>query len=111
MNRLLLPALAWTLLLVSCAAPQVAQDAQAPGSQDDRTPQYGGTVQLAASRPPSTLYYYEANGIDASITLGPIFDPLIEYEFEPGVNWQIDHKLAPALKKKWPMMSLRSFRR
>ncbi len=86
-----------TVFCLACGAPQPATgpvDAEGP-------PQRGGTLQLAASRPPDSLNYYDAAGVNASITLGPVFDTLIEYEFKPGENWQIDFKIAPALAESW----------
>lgn len=94
--------------MIACGAPPAAPDTPEAG-QDEGPPQRGGTLQFAASRPPNTLYYYEAQGIDASITLGPVFDPLIEYAFKPGEDWQIDHTLAPALAKSWKQVDATTF--
>lgn len=82
---------------LACAAPQPS----APAADADGPPQRGGTLQLTASRPPDSLNYYDAAGVNASITLGPVYDTLIDYEFKPGENWQIDFKIAPALAKSW----------
>jgi len=67
----------------------------------DDTPQKGGTLQFAASRPPSNLAYWDVQGIDASVTLNPVYESLVEYDFHPGQDWQIDFKLAPALAESW----------
>lgn len=85
-------------LFVACAAPQPT----APAADVGSPPQRGGTLQLTASRPPDNLNYWDpAGGVNASITLGPIFDTLIDYEFKPGENWQVDFKIAPALAESW----------
>ncbi len=113
MRRWAIGAAVWMLLLVSCASPQAGSGTSpaasgAPG-QEEGPPQRGGTLQFAASRPPAHLYYWTAQGIDASITLGPIYDPIIEYEFHPGEDWQIDHKLAPGLAQSWTIVDNKTY--
>lgn len=95
LRRGLLPTL---LLLVACAptAPPPAPLA-APARQPDR----GGVILYPSLSAPATLHPYKGGGTDERRALGPAYETLVSFDWQPDRDYRIDFKVVPWLAESW----------
>ena len=95
-----LPIALTTLLLTACAAVQPGAVSN-PGPAAE-SPEYGGTAYLTTVSPPLTVHPHSDDGLGNSITLGPVYESILTYDYSTG-----DHRgtytILPAIAERWEL--------
>src|SRR2546421_108754 len=85
-------------LLLACGPASAPAPAQDPGA----TPQYGGFMHIPA-RPDfiSKDPYQGGAGSERNLKAYPVYEPLVTYRYEPGIDYRIKNEVVPWLAEKW----------
>ena len=99
---------ALALLWIACgpvAAPAPAPPAEtgaAPEPPAHPQPGRGGVLAYASSTDPVSLHPFQAATAGARRAVGPIYDLLLTYRYEPGLDYTIDYAAVPnGLAARW----------
>lgn len=87
-------------LAVGCAG--ATPPGQGPASTSGDTPQYGGTLRVPA-RPTfqGKDPYAGPTGSQLGLKSRPVYEPLVAYKLEPGVNFRAVEEVVPWLASRW----------
>ncbi len=82
---------------LACSAPTPAPEPPPAAEQVTR----GGTFVFGARGGAQHLNWYAEMGGAAGVTFGPIYEPLVNFDYQPGKDFRADFKVVPWLAESW----------
>lgn len=99
-----LSTLCWGVLL-GCTAPSAGPISPQEATGGDQATTRGGVFLYGARGGAQHLNWYAETGGAASVTLGPIYEPLVGINYQPGKDFREDLKVVPWLAESWQILN------